>query len=410
MITGLLFRMQHNINQTTAVFTTAILFFILSIPFNNIYEVVAMMTGNLSSWTDVLTPLFFKILKDIFLLVCILLMAVKIIKSPKQGLVLFSKPLLLLNIFTLILIITSLYSFSFMPANIVLMGIRGYWVLMLVYAGVLFCNLNERKIYLYIVAVFILHFTLQLLQFITDAGFRVYFEHRSPGIFIIPATAGAFSLLVYYFALKHNNNILKLIAFASLILSNSTVGLLSFVTYYIYSYRNKFKPKFIYYPLFTAVVIIVVYNLITNLDIITGRGRGVSTSSLARFNIIYLTLLDWKALLTGKGMGVASSQALLSGYDNAIIADNTYIGTMFNIGIIPAILIFCFIVWSFRYFENKLLFFTLIGYSMTTVVFELNPVIQIMLILLGVHIGRNQNKKTFNCPKLPHLSIQLKST
>jgi hypothetical protein len=126
---------------------------------------------------------------------------------------------------------------------------------------------------------------------------------------------------------------------------------------------------------------------------ITGRGSGVSDSALVRFGLIYYAFINWKGLmLMGKGMGIATSQAYLSGYAGAVIADNTYLGIIYNMGIVPAILILGFITTSYRYFENRLLFFTFLGYSMTTVIFEINPVIQIILILLGAYIGKSYTK------------------
>jgi len=229
---------------------------------------------------------------------------------------------------------------------------------------------------------------LQVIQFVNDSGYPVYFEHRSPGLFIIPSTAGAFAVLSHYFGIRFKSTLLKSASLASLLLSNSTTGLLCLVVYYAYAYRNRFKPKFIYYPIFLIALIVLSYALAINLGTLTGRGGGSSYSLLVRLGLIYAVFSNWTSLLLGQGMGVATSQAFLSGYSKAVIADNTYLGIVYNAGITPAIVMLIFVVGSYRYFSNKLLYFIFLTYSMTTVIFELNPVVQILLIFLGMDIGR----------------------
>jgi hypothetical protein len=165
------------------------------------------------------------------------------------------------------------------------------------------------------------------------------------------------------------------------------------VAYYVYTYRKRFKPKILYYPLFLGAVSAFGYALIVNLGTITGRSGGSSYSLLVRLNLVYLALSNWSNLVFGKGMGIATSQAFLYGYSGAVIADNTYLGILYNAGSIPAILMLIFIVGSFRYAENKLLYLLFLCYSMTTVIFEINPVVQIVLVLLGMQIGRRYGRR-----------------
>lgn len=380
--------MKPSIIKHSSWFSLLLICFIVSIPLNNSYEIAAMMNGTLQNNTETLTPVYLKLFKDIFFILSVALLIASGMKSPSSIKIFTTWPFVLLNIFVCCVALTALYSFIFMPAEIVLMGIRGYWSIGFVYVGAMYCNINEHKIYRSIVAIFLLHFVLQVVQFITKAGFAVYSEMRSPGIFVIPATAGAFALLVYYFAIKFNSALLKLISIASLLLSNSTTGLLMLLVYYIYSYRNRLKPKVIFYPVYFFIVGMFSFVLILHLGEVSGRGDGASVSIMTRVSILYLALTHWTSLIFGMGMGMATSQALLSGYNNALIADNTYIGILYNAGIMPAIVMLTLVFLSCRYFENKLLFFILLGYSLTTVFFEMSPVVQIILILLGAHIGR----------------------
>jgi hypothetical protein len=397
MTTGLPSKTRSKIDLLSYIFTTLVLCFVVTSPLNNSYEVAAMMTGTLAAtasasgvpaWTVSLTPIYIKALKDAFVVLTALLMLAGCIKSPKKARIFLTRPFMLLNIFTVIVLLTALYSLSFMPLEIVVMGIRGYWSVIFVYAGALYCTLDEKKVFHFVLAIFSLHFMLQAVQFVTDVGSSVYFQHRSPGAFMIPSTAGAFAILVYFFAIKFKSFVLKMLAIVSLLLSNSTTGLLILVVYYIYSYRNRFKPKILYYPVYLIATVVGGYAFISNIGEVTGRGEGASFSALTRFGLFYTAMSNWKNLLFGLGMGVATSQALISGYSHAVIADNTYLGVIYNAGVVPSILILAFVAGSYRYFENKLLYFLLLGYSMTTVIFEINPVVQLTLIFLGVHIGR----------------------
>ena len=396
MIIGSHSRSGSAARQVERVFGAFCIFFIATSPLNNSYEIAAMMSGTLvaseslsgaSAWTATLTPVYIKALKDVFLFATVLLACYACLRWPKKTRIFLAPPFLVLNVFLVLLLLTALYSFTFMPASIVLAGIRGYWSILFVYAGALFFAVGEERIYSILLIVFAIDFSFQIIQFLTDVGYSVYFEHRSPGLFIIPATAGGFALLIHYVGIRMRSNAVKLVSIGSLLLSNSTTGLLCLIAYYVFSFRNKFKPKIVYYPIFASGVLLTAAIVFENIGSITGRGGGATLSLLTRVGLIYAALTNWSSLIVGQGMGVATSQALLLDYSGARIADNTFIGLLYNAGIVPAMLMLLFIVFSYRLFSNKLLYFQLLGYSMTTVVFEINPVIQILLIFLGIQIG-----------------------
>lgn len=390
-------RSGSSAQRVAGVFGALFAFFVATSPLNNSYEIAAMMAGTLaaseslsgaSAWTATLTPVYIKIIKDIFLVATVLLAGYACLKQPKKTRVFLTPPFLLLSVFLTIILLMALYSLTFMPASIVAAGIRGYWSILFIYAGALFYSLDEKRIYVVLLIVFAVDFSLQIVQFLTDVGYNVYFEHRSPGLFIIPATAGGFALLIHYVGLRVRSNLVKVVSVASLILSNSTTGLLCLIAYYVFSMRNRFKPKILYYPIFASGVLVGAFILFQNLGSITGRGGGATLSFLTRLGLFYAAITDWSSLIIGQGMGVATSQAFLLNYSGARIADNTFIGILYNAGIVPALLMLFFVVFSYRLFSCKLLYFQLLGYSMTTVIFEINPVIQILLIFLGMQIGK----------------------
>lgn len=352
------------------------------------HTLVGKADSAISPWSVALTPTYVKALKDIFALLTVSLCAYSIAVVPSRARLFLTRPFVVLNVFVALIFLAACYSLTFMPVTIVLAGLRGYWSILFVYAGALCCDLPEQKIYPYLISVFWFDVLIQVIQFVTDVGFPVYFEHRSPGLFIIPSTAGGFALIIHYFGLRFRNTILKIASLVSLLLCNSTTGLLCLICYYAYRFRNRFRPKALYYPIFFCGLIGFGYWLFLNIGVITGRGGGASFSLMVRLGVMYSALSNWVSLMLGQGMGIASSQALLLGYADAKIADNTYIGLLYNAGILPALVMFCFVVFSYRLFSSKLLYLVLLFYSMTTVIFEINPVIQIVLILLGMQIGR----------------------
>lgn len=363
--------------------------FILTIPLNNSLEVMAMMRGELpwGGWSLSLTPLPIKLIKDFFLIFAIFLMTIRAFKSRSTvRAILKSKSFLLLNFFSLIFIGVSVFSIYHMPLEYVAFGFRGYWSIFLVYAGALFYYIEERSICKAIYYIFAAQLIVQIAQFILGSGYAVYGELRSPGFFMIPATAGAFALLVFYFAETFGNRPFKILAFLSLILSSSTMGLLVLLAYFSYKLFHKLRRYYEFFPLIFVFVGALATLFIANLGLFSGRGDSVYESFSIRTGYIFSVLGDFLDLTWGRGMGIATSQAVISGFDGAVVADNTYTGAMLNLGWIAAIILLLFSLSSFFLFRGKLLFFIFAGYSMTTVIFEINPIIQILMILLGMHM------------------------
>lgn len=375
-------------------FLYSFLGFLLCVPLNNSFEVAAMMAGlliqvgDVAPWAIALTPTYLKVFKDVFLLVTLLLLAGACLRHGAIRRMFSRGPFLLLNSFVALILIEAAVSLFWLPFDVVLMGIRGYWVIALIYAGAAFRNIPRKPVNFFLVGLLLLQIVLQTWQFIFDLGFAVYTEHRSPGMFIVPATAGFFSVVMYSVAMDMDSRVLKVIAFASLLLSSSSSARLVFIVYYMYVYRNKMKPKFIAYPIYASIVALIGVAITLNLGVITGRGHAATSSASTRLDVIQDASSNVGTLVFGKGMGIATSQAFISGQDGAIIADNTYIGIMYNAGIVPALIMLAFVLTTYRYFRNKMLFFTMIAYSVTTVIFEINPVIQVLLIFLGTDIGQ----------------------
>lgn len=367
--------------------------FILLVPLNNCFEVAAMMQRQLRSNAEVLTPIYIKTIKDLFLVLSLGLALMATIQRPSCARIWLRRPFLLANLFLVLVLIESIHSIAYLPADVILMGVRGYWTILFLYIGALFHEIDEFALYKALRFVFLLHIGMQTIQLVTDVGFSVYGEHRSPGLFVNPSTAAAFALVLYHFGRRYSSRFVCIASILSLVLSNSSAGILAFLLYHLIQMPKRFRHKLFMYPIYTLLVLIAGVFLVVYVGTITGRHEGFYVSLFSRLDIIQTALSNWNLYLFGGGMGVATSQALTSGFADAIIPDNTFVETLYNMGIFSSLVLLAFLFSSLRHFEDKLLPFVFICFAMTNVIFEMNPVIQIILILMGSRIGKEFQRR-----------------
>jgi hypothetical protein len=376
------------VERYTRLFMYLLVGFIALVPLNNCFEIAAMMQRQLHSNAEVLTPLYVKTIKDLFLVLSMALALLAAIQRPSCVRIWLRRPFLLANLFLILVVIESIHSIAYLPADVILMGIRGYWTILFLYIGALFHEIDEFRLYKALRFVFFLHIAMQSLQLVTDVGFSVYGEHRSPGLFVNPSTAAAFALVLHHFGRQYGSRFISVASILSVVVSNSSAGLLVFLLYYLIRMPKRFRHKLFMYPIYTLLVLIVGCFIVVYIGTITGRHEGFYNSLFSRIDIIQTALSNWNLYLFGGGMGIATSQALTSGFADAIIPDNTFVETLYNMGIFSSLVLVTFVFLSLRQFEDKLLPFVFICFSMTNVVFEMNPVIQIILILMGSRIGK----------------------
>lgn len=372
-------------------FLWALLSFVLLIPANNFFEVLAMMQGELQwgAWAVPITPIYIKILKDFFLFFVVFLGVMKVLLDRRLlKLILFGRFFFSVNMFLVFWVIVSFFSLALIPHELVLVGFRAYWTLLLVYVGACFFNVEEKAFTNIFFSVFVVHVLLQIFQFYMGSGYAVFGENRNPGIFIVPTTAGAFSLLAYYFAGSSGRPFFKLLALFSLALSASTMAALVLCSYFVFRLFYIFRR---YCELYLVLLVFsagLFFFVFTNLDVVSGRGDGAYKSLFTRLGYVASVLEDFNGLAFGRGMGIATSQAVMTGMDGAVVADNTFTGAMLNVGWVAVIPLLVFVLSSFYVFENKLLFFVFLGFSMVSNMFEMSPVVQILMILLGQQAAR----------------------
>lgn len=376
------------VKRYTRLFMYLLVGFIALVPLNNCFEIAAMMQRQLRSNAEVLTPLYIKTIKDLFLVLSMALALLGAIQRPSCARIWLRRPFFLANIFLVLVVIESIHSITYLPAGVIFMGIRGYWTILFLYIGALFHEIDEFKLYKALRFVFFLHVGMQAIQLVTDVGVSVYGEHRSPGLFVNPSTAAAFALVLYHFGRQYRSRFVCIASILSLVVSNSSAGLLAFLLYYLIQMPRRFRHKLFMYPIYVLLVLIAGCLLVVYIGTITGRHEGFYVSLFSRLDIIQTALSNWNLYLFGGGMGVATSQALTAGFADAIIPDNTFVETLYNMGIFSSLVLLTFILSSLRHFDDKLLPFIFVCFAMTNVIFEMNPVIQIILILMGSRIGK----------------------
>jgi hypothetical protein len=362
-------------------------FFILYIPLNSYFEIKDFLSGNLFSWSEARTPLAIKMIKDCFLLFNVLMIlpfAAKI----------FQARLLPIFWYFIVIILFALTSLLFLPPQIVLMGIRGNWVLIFVLVGFVYEDFDVSKISRILALVFLLHLVLQIIEMIYAPPIftakRFGLNVRNPGIFMVPANAGAFSLLAYMIFKSQKWKLLQVLTVFSVLLSNNTTAMLLLIVFWFCIEIRRIKFWYLLTPLFLFLLVLLIFNLGT----ISGRGVEVYHSFLYRIYVIQAAFSSWTYVFLGRGFGLATSTAVVSGIPGAIIADNTVIGSYCNMGIIGMVSLIALIFVAYRNLELlPLLIF--IGFLMTTVIFELNPVIQILLVFLGASMAKRNREQYY---------------
>ncbi|HFW6751544.1 TPA: hypothetical protein ACICN0_003622, partial [Citrobacter freundii] len=264
------------------------------------------------------------------------------------------------------------------------LGARAYINVIYIFVGLmLYPVLNKKRMHNILFFLLLFQLSLQSYQYVDGQGLAVFAELRSPGFFIVPATAGLFSLLLFYVLPRSKLNFF--LCFLSLILSTSTIGLVIFILTVLYSLCRRYINRVQGAVLFSVAaicVLIILYNFSAN---IIGRGAGAIESFNARIGILSDVFIksDIATIIWGNGFGNATSQAALSETSEHFITDNTFLSLFLNMGIIAVILYMAFLVTLFIADRSKMIFFTVLLYSITANIFELNPVSAFLFVVVG---------------------------
>lgn len=368
--------------------------FIVFLPVNNSFEVVAMMNGLLPyrGWSIQLTPISLKLYKDIFLILFFILLCFNFLKyrdCRHQFNAPFIFPIL---IFGLIVILSFIFTLSRGDYFSAISGLRSYLCLIYLLVGISVSSyFDYKRISTAFVLVFFVHLTLQIAQYLMAVGFPVFGEMRSPGVFIVPATSGLFSLLAIFYFKHSGKRWLFLLSLLSLLLSTSTIGILSLVAAYSYVVSNRLFGRYVLVKSMVSFLLLIISFSFFFLYAaqLSGRGDAVFESLDGRISIItkFFDSAGVEDFVYGGRFGLVTAYAVLSNQDAGFIADNTFLALYASMGFFSLIPFSIFVFLIFIRSSDKILPIGMLLYSMSSNIFELSPVSQLLFLFVGINIG-----------------------
>jgi hypothetical protein len=374
------------------------MFFILLLPINNLFEVVAMMNGLLPyrGWGMQLTPVYLKLYKDVFFVFFLFFLVFNFI-AYRECREHFNIPILFpIIIFFCIVALSFFLSLSNGNYFGAISGLRSYLSLVYFLIGIAVSYyFDYKRISKPFIFIFLIHLTLQIFQCVKGVGLPVFGEMRSPGVFIVPATSGLFSLLAIFYFKNCTKRCLFLLSILSLILSTSSIGLLSLVAAYSYSISNRlFGRNFLIKSIISSFFLIITISFFFLYAAeLSGRGDAVFESLDGRISIIttFFERAGFDDFVYGGRFGLVTAQAILSNLEDGFIADNTFLGLYASMGFFSLIPFFFFIFLTFSLSKDKVLPIGMLLYAMTANVFEMSPVSQLLFLFIGVNIGKTKS-------------------
>lgn len=312
-------------------------------------EVFALMNGSLESQGVVLTSYWIKSIKDVvFVLLLLVGFFSQIFLDKRHGKFVFTcfSVLIALLIFSLILGMQS-------QSLAMLSGLRWFVPFLLPFFIYHFINANTIAALIKpLQVVFVVHFLMQIVQlFLAYDWYGLnYFNlsARAPGVFLIPGTAAAFTVVNFYMArFFHNNGLLSNFAitwlcFISVMLTESATGILAF--FILLALLHVRKNMLWLIPVLIAIILPMVMYLYLNIN-----SRGVemmAVSGGSRLNIFMDAISRVGLFSSTFGYG-SNTVYLITG--DGLPTDSTYAAILVNCGIFGLFFFLAILVISFGY-------------------------------------------------------------
>lgn len=399
--TALTFSISKSIN------IIILLAFILT-PIFTIKESMALIFGGIISQTEIATPIYIKLLKDLMFIMLILFSILGIF---------YSKRILKINIF-LILYIIFLLLIAYLFKNdliIFFSGIR--WLIPFMLMLLLIPYITKEliiKISYIGFYLFIFHFSIQLFQlFFAGAWFGLNafgLSARNPGIFFIPSTSAFFTILILFLNMFYMDDqkikrFIFILSPISVFLTASGSGVVVYmVIVLLYLLKKRYMSLL---PILGIVLFLIVF---LTLEDIVGRKDFIELSFGVRI-MIFLELLQNSDLFSSN-FGYATNTGVLigsfSGVENAaFVADSTYASILGNLGLFTFILVMLFIflslflAWLQKDREKLIFILIYFLFSATTIIFEAYPMNLLFSILMAYYLRNYKNERTYETPNNP---------
>lgn len=326
-----------------SVFKKIVLIGLILAPLNGIFASYELTFGSIVNLSTVIAPIWVKSIKDIVFGLCLILGIIGLLNSKWR-----------MNVFLSFLFMTSLLlSMGILSAgNDYIYYLTGYrWALpfILIFLSLQFVDLEFLfKCSRILMLLFVIHFSLQILQLLFMQSFfyglsGLGLSLRNPGFFLVPNTAGFFSISVLYFVLYFSDTsrvtkwrFLIITLISSYLTASGTALVAWFAVFSIWSVSSK-NLKISILP-----IILLTVSVFMLLGVITGRGPEYITISLGIRMNIFNELLVNSNILSDK-FGFGTSTAYLLGVD-AIVTDSTFAGLLVNTGLIGFLAVFFMLI------------------------------------------------------------------
>jgi hypothetical protein len=362
-----------------------ILLAILLTPLFSFYEVLALLTSTVTSQTEALTPIYIKVMKDVFFALIIMLSIYKILRRMRANrhiiIFLFLAGIIICNV-----CLTLINGGNYL---LVLAGLR--WSIPMFLPFFLIGTIDTKfmnKITKVLLPLFVLHFILQIYQLFNMQlwfGTNVFgLAARTPGIFMIPNTAAFFTVLCWFFFYYYGEYTERQKIFfhigagISIFLTMSGTGIVVYALLLCILALGRRYLKIVL-PFFPIVVVL----LLLLVTLVVGRGEDyVQISGGTRVQIFIDELMNANLLTNSFGIGTNTGVLLAESEMNVRggkIVDSTYASLVANLGLVGLVLVtVSVILWLFsalRANRRDIYSFTIIFglFGATTIIFEAFP-------------------------------------
>jgi hypothetical protein len=360
-------------------------FLIITLPFNTYKETIAFFYGAVGDKTRALTPLYFKLYKDIFLFCALFLVVLG------GGLIRIYQRLLGFYVLLVFIFIYAALSLIQLDVLTVFLGLRSYLPIIFILFGFYFYRFDPATLFPVLRVLLYLEFVLQILQLLYAPSYYgsalLGYNLTNPGTFLIPSTMASFAILVYYYARERGDPVTAVFALMSVVMSRSSTALIVLIIYFVIMLikRSRFSDGVL-----VVILLLSAYLLYSNIELVTGRDN-IADNLVIRFGIFLENLSE----PLGQGFGLGSGAAVLTQREGAQIADSTITSLLINFGWFSFGIYFIFVAKSFQTFGYKnLLCLAFVGFSLTMIIFEMTPFIQFYFFELGRAMRKNDELAT----------------
>ena len=388
-------QLQEKNNICLKIIHLSIFFAILVSPAMNVGEVAHLILNRPIDQTEIITPIYIKIIKDITFAVILFtaIMHMFITKNKIRNAYMVG-----------IAYVMFLCAYPiFYTENIVIYmsGIR--WIMPMLLIIFLIPYISReflQSLTNLLFYVFMIHFCLQIIELFSVTHFHTYsngLSRRNPGMFLIPNSGALFTLFVLFFHLFYSSikkrYTIIFLSFISIFLTQSGMGI---ITYFAIMLIFLLSCTFFKLLPFLAIILFLLYPAIFGLFVNRYAADDyVGQSFGTRIDIFIDKFLNANLLDNDLGLGTNTAVLILKdSLYKVSIMDSMYASLVTNLGTLNFIaILFTLLTLTFIAFVNKkkerLIFYILILLSSaTTIIFEVYPVNLLISIMFAYYINQ----------------------